>query len=154
MPDDIVIRETENIGKGMFANRDYKKDEIILFFDGEVVHGDMASFPKDLVDHMLYLGDNNWVVPQPPWTYLNHSCEPNAGMRNQRELVAFRDIKKGEQICFDYAMNNTSDWRMECRCGNKNCRKLIGTFGMLDKETQNKYMGYVSDAVKKKFLND
>jgi len=73
MPESIVIKETANMGKGMFANRDFKKDELILYFEGDVVEGDISSFPHELIDHMLSLGDNKWVNPQPPWTYLNHS---------------------------------------------------------------------------------
>ncbi len=73
-------------------------------------------------------------------------------MRSSRELVAFKDIKKGEQIFLDYAMNNTSEWRMECCCGSKHCRKLIGNFSMLDEETQKKYLNYISDRARQTYL--
>lgn len=79
--------------------------------------------------------------------YLNHSCEPNAGIKNNRHLVAMRPIKKGEEIVFDYAMNNIDGWKMECECGSKNCRKVVLTFDALDNETKEKYRDYVLDCI-------
>ena len=73
MTENIVVKETANMGKGMFANKDFRKNEFILYFEGNVVEGEISSFLKDLLDHMLSLGDNKWVYPQSPWMYLNHS---------------------------------------------------------------------------------
>ncbi|MFH1639362.1 MAG: SET domain-containing protein-lysine N-methyltransferase [Chloroflexota bacterium] len=149
----VIVRETLKTGKGVFAGKDYRKDEFILCFEGDVVEGELTSFPEDLQNHLHTLGDNRWLLPQPPWMYLNHSCEPNAGIKNNVELVAFKDIKKGEQICFDYAMANNTAWTMECHCGSKNCRKLIGNFNMLDEETKKRYMNYASDFIKRDYTN-
>ena len=93
MSETVVVRETLEMGKGVFADKDYRKDEFILSFEGDVVDGELSSFPQDLQDHLHTLGDNRWLLPQPPWMYLNHSCEPNAGIKNNVELVAFKDIK-------------------------------------------------------------
>ncbi|MFH1638985.1 MAG: SET domain-containing protein [Chloroflexota bacterium] len=151
MAEDLVIKETPTMGKGMFANRDFKKDEFILYFDGEVIDG-FSKFPKDMQNHMFTLGGDKCLYPVPPWMYLNHSCDPNAGMRNDRDLIAFKDIKKGEEIFLDYAMNNTTDWTMECHCGSKNCRKIIGNFNMLPEETKKRYFNYLNNRNKKAYL--
>ena len=37
---------------------------------------------------------------------VNHSCEPNCGIRNACGLVALRDIKDGEEITYDYCMTD------------------------------------------------
>ncbi len=35
--------------------------------------------------------------------YMNHSCDPNAGIINDRKLVASKDIHKGGEITIDYS---------------------------------------------------
>ena len=62
-----------------------------------------------------------------------------------------RLIKKGVEITFDYAMNNIDNWKMECNCGSKNCRKVISTFDVLDEKTKKKYLDYVLDCIRKKY---
>lgn len=51
------------------------------------------------------------------WPFLNHSCDPNAGVEGQ-ELVALRSIARGEPITFDY---NTTEADIAtpfvCSCG-------------------------------------
>jgi len=46
---------------------------------------------------------------------MNHSCDSNAyikAINNDRHILALRNIKKGEEITFDYAINSTNleDW--------------------------------------------
>ena len=41
---------------------------------------------------------------------LNHSCEPNCGLSGQLLLIAMRDIVPGEELSFDYAMSDASDY--------------------------------------------
>ena len=62
-----------------------------------------------------------------------------------------RDIKKGEELTFDYEMCEDSDWTLHCKCGNKNCRKIIGAFRNMPEETRKKYNGYISDWLKEKY---
>ena len=62
-----------------------------------------------------------------------------------------KPINKGEEITIDYAMNNIDNWRMKCNCGSKNCRKIIGSFNMLDERTQKKYLPYVTEWTKKQY---
>jgi len=58
--------------------------------------------------------------------YINHSCFPNTKVNEERQFIALSDIKKGEEITFDY--NSTEDELAEqfyCNCGHKNCRGKI-----------------------------
>ena len=56
---------------------------------------------------------------------MNHSCEPNGGLRGEAVLVAMRDIKEGEEITFDYATTECIDGEWECLCGTPACRGTI-----------------------------
>lgn len=52
---------------------------------------------------------------------INHSCEPNAALRNMR-IVAFSCIERGEQITIDYKRTETQLAQpFDCECGAKNC---------------------------------
>jgi hypothetical protein len=66
--------------------------------------------------------------PTALWRYLNHSCAPNAAIRD-RELLAIAEIAVGDEITFDY---DTTEWDMAspfaCACGAPACRGLVRGF--------------------------
>ncbi len=50
------------------------------------------------------------------------ACTKNNGMG----IFASQDIKKGEEITFDYSSTEADPyWKMKCKCGSFNCRKII-----------------------------
>ena len=58
--------------------------------------------------------------------YFNHSCEGNLGFDDDGDFIAIRDITKGEELTYDYALAESNpEFRMLCTCGSKNCRKII-----------------------------
>jgi SET domain-containing protein len=74
--------------------------------------------------------------------YVNHSCDGNAWYVGNDLLVAKRDIKKGEEICYDYALTESDpDWILapQCLCGKALCRgKVTGNDWKLP-QLQQKY---------------
>lgn len=161
MPENVTVKKSTIRGKGVFALKDFEKDELILHMDGEVVETDNPSrFPREMQDHLFPFdkkgGKISYVIQEDPGKYINHSCEPNAGIRNNRDIVAIRKIRKGEEIFFDYSMNSIDaridPWKMKCECKSKNCRKTISDFDSLNEETKRKYKDYVLDCIKRKYL--
>jgi len=127
---------------------------VVDFSDGKVCEAEKCSdLPKEVADHAVQFEEHKWINPWGVKRYLNHSCEPNCGINGLFKVVAMRDIKKGEELTFDYEMTEDSDWRMECRCGSELCRKIIGAYGRMPEETRKKYKGYVSDWLIKKYKN-
>ena len=58
--------------------------------------------------------------------YMNHSCEGNIGFNEDGDFIARRDIKKGEELTYDYALAESNPaFKMTCKCATKNCRKTI-----------------------------
>ncbi len=58
--------------------------------------------------------------------YINHSCNPNAGMLVDATWVAMRAITATEEVTCDYGTFETmNDWSMDCACGAASCRKVI-----------------------------
>lgn len=77
--------------------------------------------------------------------YVNHSCEPNAGVgkyNNQLFLFAASDISPGCEITFDYStiLGDDDIWTMRCRCGQKSCRRRIRRFGSLPSALKHRYL--------------
>lgn len=88
----------------------------VLEFVGELVLRP-SRYSLQVGEGLHLLAPEGDEDPRYAWRYLNHSCEPNAGMAGMR-LVALRDIARGEEVTFDY---NTTEWEMaapfECGCG-------------------------------------
>ena len=63
-------------------------------------------------------------------------------------MIAICDIKKDEEIAYDYS----STWYdgFECKCSSRNCRGHIGDFSGIPKAVQKKYLrlGIIPDFIK------
>ena len=94
------------------------------------------------VDTDLYLLSGD--TPE-PGDLLNHSCEPNCGMLGQTLVVAMRDIAPGEELCFDYAMCDASDYNeFRCLCEQPACREVVTGSDWRNRGLQAKYAGWFS----------
>jgi uncharacterized protein len=86
---------------------------------------------------------------------LNHSCDPNVGVRGQITFVAMRDVEVGAELTIDYAMiDGDPAERMECSCGSASCRKLITGDDWRLPELQRRYAGYFSRYIADRFTPD
>jgi len=124
---------------GVFATRNLKKGSIIAdanqylsekFISWAVFHNLDSITQKKIMDYCP--GDANGFYAPPDLNYisiawhLNHSCNPNAGFLENYNLVAVRDIKKGEELTWDYSTYESNpNFKMKCLCGSKNCRTTI-----------------------------
>lgn len=157
----LELKETFIYGKGVFAKQNIKKDERLAIFGGYIMHSDeMLSLPREFKDNCInvteafVLGVKHESELELA-SFFNHSCSPNAGIKGQIFLVAMRDIAKGEEIVFDYAMTlcrsiEAMPYIMHCRCGSKNCRKIITDKDWEKKDLQEKYKGYFQFYVEEK----
>lgn len=147
-------------GKGAFAGREFGKGDKILAFSGPVIHRSqlpMPIFPEN--DYYLQIGEDFFLGPSgQPDDFVNHSCDPNAGVVvqiNSAILLALRPIKCREEIFFDYSttMDNAL-CEMDCHCKSPACRGRIKNFLLLPAPVQQKYvqLGIVPDYILKKYL--
>src|SRR5207302_3045352 len=83
--------------------------------------------------------------------YLNHSCDPNLGVRG--EITFVRDIRGGEELTHDWAMTDDDDYSVECNCGASNCRQILTGKDWQRPEAQKKYAGYFSAYLAAKISN-
>ena len=81
---------------------------------------------------------------------INHSCAPNCGLSGSALLVAMRDIVTDEEITFDYAMSDASDYdEFACMCGQPACRLAVTGADWRDPEIQAAYDGWFSPYLNK-----
>ena len=149
----IVVKKSGIDRKGVFATKDIKKGEVVNVWHPKqiIFEEDMNKLPKDEQNHTTPTGDGKYMVMGIPERYVNHSCDPNTYVKNKKDM-ALKDIKKGEEITSDYSISGIDDWKMDCLCGSKNCRKIVyGDFFKLPIEMQRKYIPYLEDWFKEKF---
>lgn len=150
----IYIGKSKIHGKGIFASKDIKKGEIIALIKGRVVNF-LVKNKKDAQHGPDWVGicHNTWIDPAEPFCYLNHSCNPNAGIKGKVETVALKNIKKDEEITIDYSITEeTVNWKMKCGCGSKGCRKIIQSIQFLPTKTFNKYYPFIGTYFKNLYL--
>ncbi len=151
----VIVAKTKLIGKGLFAKEDIKKGEIIADWEGgKVYEAERCSdLPKNVADHAIQFAEHKWIDTNRLGRYANHSCEPNCGIKSRFQLVAMRNIKRGEWCTWDYEMTEDSNWRMECKCGAFLCRKIIGAYRNMPEKIRKKYEGYISEWLIEKYSN-
>jgi hypothetical protein len=130
-----------DVGLGVFANRDIQPGEAILAFGGPVI--DFAETKRRGFRECMpiQIGPNQYYDTQPPGVFVNHSCEPNAGIRNDRDLVALRPIRQGEEVRFDYSTTmEERSFTMGCMCGSLQCRHVVADFSTLPSSVRERYV--------------
>lgn len=139
------VGNTSNIGKGLFAKKNIKKDEVIFIVKGKIKKGPYSRDFFKTGPNWLAMDKKIWISPSDncPWRYVNHSCRPNAGLKGKVTVVAMKNIKRTEQITIDYSITEDDPfWKMRCKCGQKNCRKIIKCYRFLPARLKNKYKKY------------
>jgi len=119
----IIVKKSKIDKKGVFAARNFRKGEIVLKWNPEILKKSEVDNLSDKLKHYVYggkVGKGRYFFMQPPERYINHSCEANTKTKNFCD-VATRDIKKGEEITSDYEKDGSMSFN--CNCGNKNCRQ-------------------------------
>ena len=143
-------------GVGVKTMKDIKKGENIAVFGGIVVPTkEIKDYWKVLGHVGIQISKDFFIVPSTRKEIdiggvFNHSCDPNCGFANTFTLISIRDIKSGEELCFDYAFNENVMEPFRCDCGSKQCREIIKPTDWKNKDIQKKYGNYFSPYVKEK----
>src|SRR5271156_5858674 len=110
-------------GRGVFATQTIAVGSVIMNYTGPLLKYEQTSSTTLAlqIGPDLYIGESGQADD-----FVNHCCEPNAGMHingTDVRLVAIADIAPGEQITFDYSTTmDEDDFEFECLCGSANCR--------------------------------
>jgi SET domain-containing protein len=144
---DVQIKHNR-FGKGVYATRSFPQGALVL-----EVHGPLV---RQRSIYTIQIARDLHLLPRPPAKYLNHSCDPNLGVKTNSkglpDFYALRDIETGEHLTYDYAMTEVVLEEMEmgrprvpCGCGTANCRGFLGSYRELPAEVKQRYSGFISD---------
>lgn len=116
-------------GRSIVAAETLPAGEVLAVWGGtNYASRAFSELPESVRQISVQVEENLFLVPEVegPAEWINHSCAPNAGMMGQIALTAMRDIRAGEEICYDYAMSDGSPYdEFECRCGAAQCRRHV-----------------------------
>ena len=126
------IKKSNIDNKGLYAAKNIKYGKIIINYKGKLItKKETDTNPKYDNDKAIYLFNlNNRYDLDGDFKYndarlINHSCNPNCeveGKGLKLWITAIKDIKKGEELSYDYGFGYDEDYKQfVCKCGSKNC---------------------------------
>jgi uncharacterized protein len=144
-----VRDEPEKGGFGVYAREAVVVGEVVSVWGGYIVDAQqLETLSHDEQQHSVQIEEGLYLATiggAETADFINHSCDPNLGLRGQIALVALRDIEVGEEVCFDYAMTDCTPYdEFECHCGTVACRGTVRGDDWQLPELWAKYAGYFS----------
>lgn len=137
--------------RGLFAREAIPEGAVVVVFGGRAIDVEtLKSLPRGRQRFALQIEEGAFLYSDfdGPGDWVNHSCEPNVGMRGQIVLVAMRPIHAGEELCFDYAMTDIDDYdSFVCQCGATGCRERVGPDDWQQVALQERYAGFFAPHV-------
>ena len=130
------IKKSNIDNRGLYAATNIKKNTKIIEYKGKIITvKETETNPKFDNDKAIYLfnlnkkydldGDFKYNTAR----LINHSCDPNCevdGVGLKLWIYAIKDIKKNEELTYDYGFSFDKDFRdFPCRCGAKKCVGFI-----------------------------
>lgn len=132
-------------GLGVRIGENVKRGETVAAIKGEMMFK-VNKTMEDVLGHPDWVGivKNRWIDPEKPYKFLNHSCNPSAGIRGRVTIVALRDMKEGDEVTIDYStVEGDPRWYMACTCGEKECRGIIRSIQFMPENQFEKYLPYI-----------
>ncbi len=151
MKKDLYVAKSRIGGEGVFTTSSFKKREIIFILKGKIKRYHIRN-SRDSVMNPNWVGleKDAWIDPDGVCQSINHSCDPNMGIKGRVEFVALRNIKKGEELTFDYSITEEDIfWKFKCNCGSKKCRRVLYSIQSLSLPVFKRYLPYIPNYFQK-----
>ncbi len=136
-------------GRAVYARDIIEPGELIGVWSGRIISAEaLDELPEEIRRHTVQVEEGLYLASfsgnEPP-DFINHSCEPNAGLDGQIALVALTRIHPGEEVTIDYAMCDGSPYdEFECACGSVICRGRVTGEDWRNPELWERYAGHFS----------
>ena len=137
------LKNSMDRGAGVITKKPFKVREVVM-------RGAIDKILSVNTAHASQIGENALVIPIGLMAFVNHCCNPNCGIQvnetGAHDYVAMRDISIGEEITFDYAMQNycIAHFPSQCMCGAEGCRGEIGGWQNLAQDKKQQYQGFIA----------
>ena len=130
------IKKSKIDKKGLYASQNIEKGTKIIEYKGKIISVKKSEVdPKFDNKKAIYLfninnrydldGDFKFNIAR----LINHSCNPNCEVFGEGLKIwvyAMKDIKKGEELSYDYGFSFDENFReFPCNCQSKNCVGFI-----------------------------
>lgn len=141
----IYKNKSDVAGEGIFSETSFKKGSYICRLKGKIIKRKYnEETDRILCANWFGVGKDLWIDPAFPLSHINHSCEPNLGIKGKIMFYALRNIEAGEELTFDYSISEEEmDWKLKCNCGSKTCRKFVTSIQFIPKNIFKKYLPYI-----------
>lgn len=154
----VELRSSKAHGKGMFAKEPITIGEVVFIKGGHILKREQIFSSSVInsyhpIDDSYFLGAVNSDEEDRIKLYVNHSCNPNCGIRGEITFVAMRNIATDEELTIDYAFLDNEDYSFRCTCGESNCRSLVTGRDWQIMEIQEKYIDFFAAYLKEKIHN-
>ncbi len=133
-----IIRKSSIHNKGAFAIEEIEKGTRIIEYVGDkVTKAESEKRSIKMINKAERTGggavyifeltkrhDIDGSIPRNIARFVNHSCKPNCEtdiIRGHIWIIAKRNIKKGEELSYDYGYDIDNFRDHPCHCGNDNC---------------------------------
>ena len=122
--DKLILKQSKKHGLGLFGQIPVEKDELLILFGGYIDKKPAKDGYFLEITPGFYLNNSLDDPKEDISNFLNHSCEPNAEIRNLICVYASHPITPSEEITIDYFANrDISQYPdFQCNCGSPNCK--------------------------------
>lgn len=135
----IVVKKSKIHNTGVFARKDIPKGTKVVEYVGEKITKSEAEKRcdkqfRESKNHTKSGGvyvfelnkkyDIDGKVSWNPARYINHSCNPNCEVdliKGHLWIIALKNIKKDEEITYNYGYDFEDYKEHPCKCGSENC---------------------------------
>jgi hypothetical protein len=131
----LVISSTTTRGLEVIAAQDIKRGELLVVYGGGFIDtAHLYLIPTEMRPYFFQVADGIWFGHGLDEKGLgiaeriDHSCDPSAGFKGISDIVALRDIPRGEPITVDYSGWQSEDLDgsvFECHCESPECRQTV-----------------------------
>jgi len=136
-------------GKAVYVRDIIEPGELVAVWSGRIVPAEaLDELPREIRRHTVQVEEGLYLaslLPDEPPDFINHSCEPNAGLDGQIVIVALHRIHPGDEVTIDYAMCDGSAYdEFECACGSPSCRGRVTGEDWRNPDLWERYAGHFS----------
>lgn len=147
----VKVDKSKIHGLGVIAKREIKRGEIVFIIKGKKRYWNVKN-EKDALHGNCWIGigKDSWIDPIGYGRFINHSSDPNCGIRGRLLVCALYNIKKGEEVTIDYSITegDTLWWMKDCSSGRK-----IKSIQSIPAKKYNQYLPYIPKYFQKIYNN-
>lgn len=130
---DLYAAMSRISGTGLFTRVPLAKGDVVVVWGGHVFTREQIAAGEGKNHTVVAIGEGVFLASSPSESFslddfMNHSCQPNIGMRDEVTLITMRDIRPDEELVADYAIwldDPNYLMKVPCNCCGEGCRGQV-----------------------------